>query len=112
MKYFFASLLSSLLLQIGYSQNSQLWKGYFSYKEIKDISQSPTSFFAAAENALFSKNLTTNTLKTTNTIQIEFEGKCELYTIDDHPYDARKGKTESHGNGGTQKNHHIPIILL
>ena len=45
-----------------------MWKGYFSYKEIKDISQSPTSFFAAAENALFSKNLATNTLKTTNTI--------------------------------------------
>ena len=68
MKYFFAFLLSFLSLQIGYSQNSQLWKGYFSYKEIKDISQSPTSFFAAAENALFSKNLATNTLKTTNTI--------------------------------------------
>ena len=68
MKYFFAFLLSCLLFQIGYSQNSQLWKGYFSYKEIKDISQSPTSFFAAAENALFSKNLTTNTLKTINTI--------------------------------------------
>jgi hypothetical protein len=45
-----------------------MWKGYFSYKEIKDISQSPTAFFAAAENALFSKNLATNTLKTTNTI--------------------------------------------
>ena len=68
MKYFFAFLLSFSLLQIGYSQNSQLWRGYFSYKEIKDISQSPTSFFAAAENALFSKNLATNTLKTTNTI--------------------------------------------
>ena len=68
MKYFFALLLSCLLLQIGYSQNSQMWKGYFSYKEIKDISQSPTAFFAAAENALFSKNLATNTLKTTNTI--------------------------------------------
>ena len=68
MKYFFALLLTFLSFQIGYSQNSQFWKGYFSYKEIKDISQSPTSFFAAAENALFSKNLATNTLKTTNTI--------------------------------------------
>ena len=55
-------------MQIGHSQNSQLWKGYFSYKEIKDISQSPTVFYAAAENAVFSKNLATNTLKTTNTI--------------------------------------------
>ncbi len=68
MKYFFALLLFLLSIQIGYSQNSQMWKGYFSYKEIKDISQSPTAFFAAAENALFSKNLATNTLKTTNTI--------------------------------------------
>ena len=68
MKYFFTLFLPFLSLQFGYTQNSQLWKGYFSYKEIKDISQSPTSFFAAAENALFSKNLTTNTLKTTNTI--------------------------------------------
>jgi ligand-binding sensor domain-containing protein len=68
MKYFFTLILPFLSLQFGYTQNSQLWKGYFSYKEIKDISQSPTSFFAAAENALFSKNLTTNTLKTTNTI--------------------------------------------
>ncbi len=55
-------------MQIGHSQNSQFWKGYFSYKEIKDISQSPTVFYAAAENAIFSKNLATNTLKTTNTI--------------------------------------------
>jgi len=68
MKYFFALLLFLLSIQIGYSQNIQMWKGYFSYKEIKDISQSPIAFFAAAENALFSKNLATNTLKTTNTI--------------------------------------------
>ena len=68
MKYFLAFLLAFLSFQIGYSQNSQMWKGYFSYKEITDISQSPTAFFAAAENALYSKNLATNTLKTTNTI--------------------------------------------
>ena len=68
MKYFCALIVTLLSLQIGQSQNSQLWKGYFSYKEIKDISQSPTVFYAAAENAIFSKNLATNTLKTTNTI--------------------------------------------
>jgi hypothetical protein len=68
MKYFCALIVTLLSLQIGHSQNSQLWKGYFSYKEIKDISQSPTVFYAAAENAIFSKNLATNTLKTTNTI--------------------------------------------
>ncbi|MEY3499219.1 MAG: hypothetical protein RL308_888 [Bacteroidota bacterium] len=68
MKYFCALIITLLSIQIGYTQNSQLWKGYFSYKEIKGISQSPTVFYAAAENAIFSKNLTTNTLKTSNTI--------------------------------------------
>lgn len=55
-------------IQLGYAQNHQSWKGYFSYNEIKGMTQSPTAFFAASENALFSKNLNTNTLKTTNTI--------------------------------------------
>lgn len=50
------------------AQTNQLWKGYFSYNEIKDISQSNTRFFAASENALFSKHLQTNVLKTTNTV--------------------------------------------
>ena len=68
MKYPLALLVALFSIQIGFSQNSQFWKGYFSYKEIKDISQSPTLFIAAAENALFSKNLTTNSIKTTNTI--------------------------------------------
>jgi hypothetical protein len=44
------------------------WQGYFSYTEIKDLSASTTQVFAASENALFSKNLTTNVVKTTNTI--------------------------------------------
>ncbi|HEY0047009.1 MAG TPA: T9SS type A sorting domain-containing protein [Flavobacterium sp.] len=47
---------------------TNIWKGYFSYNEIKDLSQSSTSIYAAAENALFSKNLNTNILKTTNTV--------------------------------------------
>ena len=52
----------------GYSQNNPLWKGYFCYNEIKDLAQSQNLLIAAAENALFTKNLSTNTLKTTNTI--------------------------------------------
>jgi hypothetical protein len=68
MKYPLALIIAFFSIQIGLSQNSKFWKGYFSYKEIKDISQSPTVFFAAAQNALFYKNLATNTLKTTNTI--------------------------------------------
>lgn len=53
---------------IGFSQQNQLWKGYFSYTNIKDVSDSPTSVYAGAENALFSKNLTTNEIKTINSI--------------------------------------------
>jgi hypothetical protein len=57
-----------LLFQIGFSQQNQNWKGYFSYNQIKDVSESSNKLFAAAENALFTKNLTTNELKTINTI--------------------------------------------
>jgi len=55
-------------MQIGFAQNNLLWQGYFSYNEIKDLSESPSAIFAASENALFSKNITTNQIKTTNTI--------------------------------------------
>ena len=68
MKYFLVLFISICLFQNGFSQESQPWKGYFSYNDIKDISQSPTQFFAASENALFSQNLNTNELKTTNTV--------------------------------------------
>lgn len=68
MKYFFVALLSLLLMPMGFGQNNQSWKGYFSYNDIKDISQSPTKFFAASENALFSENNATNEIKTTNTV--------------------------------------------
>ncbi|WP_310378764.1 T9SS type A sorting domain-containing protein [Flavobacterium sp.] len=57
-----------LFIQIAFAQNNLLWQGYFSYNEIKDLSQSETSVFAAAENALFTINTNTNLLKTTNTI--------------------------------------------
>jgi hypothetical protein len=55
-------------MPMGFGQNNQSWKGYFSYNDIKDISQSPTQFYAASENALFSQNLNTNETKTTNTV--------------------------------------------
>mgnify|MGYP003584994367 CR=1 FL=1 len=50
------------------AQNSQLWKGYFSYNQIRDMAESTTRVYAAAENAIFSKNLNTNEIKTYNTI--------------------------------------------
>ena len=57
-----------VVMQMGFAQSNFLWQGYFSYNEIKDISESPTTIFAASENALFSKNTTISQLKTTNTI--------------------------------------------
>lgn len=57
-----------ITMQMGFAQNNLLWQGYFSYNEIKDVSASSTTIFAASENALFSKNTTTNQLKTTNTV--------------------------------------------
>ncbi|RKS94959.1 putative secreted protein (Por secretion system target) [Flavobacterium limicola] len=53
---------------MGFAQSDLSWQGYFSYNEIKDVSESGTAVFAASENALFSKNLVTNVIKTTNTI--------------------------------------------
>jgi ligand-binding sensor domain-containing protein len=52
---------------IGLAQNNQ-WKGYFSYNQIKDISQSNTAIYAASENALFSKNIQSNDIKTLNSV--------------------------------------------
>lgn len=54
--------------QSSFSQYNKEWKGYFSYSEIRDLSQSNTSIFAASENALFSLNNVSNVLKTTNTV--------------------------------------------
>jgi len=68
MKKYFTALLIVLFNSVGFSQTNQLWKGYFSYTAIKDITQSPAKFYAASENALFSKSLTANTIQTTNTV--------------------------------------------
>jgi streptogramin lyase len=56
------------VIQIGFAQDNLLWQGYFSYNEIKDVSESTTTVYVAAENALFSQNVSTNNIKTTNTI--------------------------------------------
>ena len=53
---------------MGFAQSDLSWQGYFSYNEIKDVSEAANAVFAASENALFSKNVTTNLIKTTNTI--------------------------------------------
>jgi ligand-binding sensor domain-containing protein len=64
----FRYLVFLLFTQLGFAQNTLLWQGYFSYNDIRDVSQSATTLFAASENALFSKNSSTNQIKTTNTI--------------------------------------------
>jgi len=66
-KVFFCGLFL-LLIQFCGAQSKLSWQGYFSFNEIKDISESATTVFAASENALFSKNTATNVLKTTTTV--------------------------------------------
>jgi len=81
-------LLFLFFLQFGFAQNNILWKGYFSYNDIRDISESPSAVFVASENALFSKNINTNELKTTNTIDgLSGESITSLY------YSAVSNKT-------------------
>jgi ligand-binding sensor domain-containing protein len=61
-------VLFLVLIQFCQAQNKSSWLGYFSFNEIKDVAESSTTVFAASENALFSKNTTTNVLKTTTTV--------------------------------------------
>lgn len=68
MKKRFLYILFLLLVQFTFAQSKLSWQGYFSFNEIKDISESSTTVFAASENALFSKNAATNTVKTTTTV--------------------------------------------
>ena len=64
-----ARILTLLLISvIGFSQKNPQWEGYFSYNSIKDISNSSTSLYAAAENSFFIKNTSTNTLSTFNSV--------------------------------------------
>ncbi|QKJ61858.1 T9SS type A sorting domain-containing protein [Flavobacterium sp. M31R6] len=56
------------VLQITFAQTNLSWQGYFSYTQIKAVSESPTTIYAASENALFSRNNNTNIVKTTTTV--------------------------------------------
>ncbi|WP_291286118.1 ABC transporter substrate-binding protein, partial [Flavobacterium sp.] len=68
MKRRFFYVLVLVAAQFCFSQNKLSWQGYFSFNEVKDLSQSSTTVFAASENALFSKNAALNTVKTTTTV--------------------------------------------
>lgn len=62
------ALLLLLFSIASFSQTNQLWKGYYSYNEIKDITFGDTKVIAATENALFSKDDVTNELNIKNSI--------------------------------------------
>jgi hypothetical protein len=81
-------LLFLFVLQITFAQTNLSWQGYFSYTQIKDISNSPTTIYAASENALFSKNTSTGIIKTSTTIDgLSGETITALY------YSATSNKT-------------------
>ncbi len=65
MKKFFALILLSY---VSFAQTNQLWKGYYSYNEIKDVSFGTRKVIAATENALFSLNSISNDVKISNSI--------------------------------------------
>lgn len=67
MKKFFWITVLLVFPLVSFSQNL-LWEGYFSYNEVRDLSESEDRLFAACETALFSKNRSTNDLKTFNTV--------------------------------------------
>jgi len=48
--------------------NNELWGSHFSYNNIVDISQSGSRVYAAADFAMFSKNVLTNELKTITSV--------------------------------------------
>lgn len=56
------------MVQITFAQSNLSWQGYFSYTQIKAVSESPKAIYAASENALFSKDNSTNIIKTTTTV--------------------------------------------
>lgn len=69
MKNVFLNSILLLITTFGYSQDSRLWQGYFSYNAIKDISQSTTKVYGAAENAYFKRDLATNEITKTSTVE-------------------------------------------
>lgn len=63
------ALLVLLYPIVSFSQsNNQLWRSFFSYNNIKDISQSDHKVYAGVESAVFTKNVLTNELKTITSV--------------------------------------------
>jgi hypothetical protein len=68
MKHCLLVFFTLFIFQNVASQSSQVWKGYFSYNDIRDLSEGTNTVFAAAQNALFTQNTTSGEIKTLNTI--------------------------------------------
>jgi hypothetical protein len=64
-----AALLLFIFFLTGSAQVNQVWKGYYSYNAIKDITQNETGFIAASENAYFKRDVTTNQSATVTTVE-------------------------------------------
>ncbi len=63
------AVLFVLLPLLGVAQNYQdRWVGHFSYGSIKDISQGDNKIFVAAENAVFTYDLSSHKIKTLSTV--------------------------------------------
>lgn len=78
MKRIFA--LFFLITSLSYSQNNQLWGSYFSYNNIQDISESNIRIYAGAENAVFTKNILTNELRTITSVDgLKTENLTAIY---------------------------------
>jgi ligand-binding sensor domain-containing protein len=80
MKRFF-TVLFIFFVSVSFSQGNPLWRSFFSYNNIVDISQSGNRVYAAADYAMFSKSVLTNELKTITSV----DGfKAELITAVHH----------------------------
>lgn len=62
-------IILSLLSYLGYSQDySELWKGYFSYYDIKDVVSGNNKLYAASENAIFTYDFGTREIEQITTV--------------------------------------------
>lgn len=68
MKRIFALLLLLSTLTAFSQNNNQLWGSFFSYNNIRDISQSEQRLYAGTESAVFTKNVLTQELKTITSV--------------------------------------------
>lgn len=64
---------------------SALWKGHFSYNEIKDITQGSNIIYAAADNAIFSLDTQTNEMSEITTVNgLSGESISTIFYSDDY----------------------------